>query len=291
MNRKTKGSNRDLEGLFAGLEYPLDVAIVDLGLPKLDGLTVIRTLRAKNRGLPVLVLTARGHWQDMVEAFDAGADDYVSKPFCFEEVLARVNVLVRRTGRWTTPEFVCGPISLNSRNKIVRVNGAAVDITTFEYHLLECLMLRAGEVISKADLSERLYHEEHSADSNVIDSLIARLRRKLDPEGAIQPIETASKRKNPAERTGGVAGTIIRPQELEDTPTPPPARAGRRQSSRRCGLCGRVSATSSTRARTGHRRRGCTRAPPVVRSFPWVAVDSGRDAARHPTSADARAPP
>ena len=178
------------EGLFAGLEYPLDVAIVDLGLPKLSGLDLIRKLRAQKRAFPVLVLTARDRWQDKVEGLEAGADDYVSKPFHFEEVLARVQALMRRAGGWASPELVCGPIVLDTRKQTVTVNGAPIDLTTYEYRILEHMMLRAGEVISKTELSERLYDEEFERESNVIEVFMGRLRRKLDPDDTLKPIDT-----------------------------------------------------------------------------------------------------
>jgi len=178
------------EALFAGLEYPLDVAIVDLGLPKLAGLEVIRRLRAARKSYPILILTARDNWQDKVEGLQAGADDYVAKPFHFEEVLARVQALLRRAGGWASPELVCGPITLDTRAQTVKVSGAPVELTTFEYRILEHLMLRAGEVISKTELTERLYDEDFERDSNVIEVLIGRLRRKLDPQDQLKPIET-----------------------------------------------------------------------------------------------------
>jgi two-component system, OmpR family, response regulator PhoP len=178
------------EGVFAGLEYPLDVAIVDLGLPKLPGLEVIRRLRAAGKTYPILILTARDNWQDKVEGLQAGADDYVAKPFHFEEVLARLQALLRRAGGWASPELKCGPILLDTRAQIVKVGGAAVDLTTFEYRILEHLMLRAGEVISKTELTERLYDQDFERDSNVIEVLVGRLRRKLDPQDALKPIET-----------------------------------------------------------------------------------------------------
>src|SRR5580698_11481338 len=139
------------EGLFAGSEYPLDVAIVDLGLPGVPGLEVIRRLRAAGKTYPILILTARDNWQDKVEGLQAGADDYVAKPFHFEEVLARVQALLRRSGGWASPELACGAVSLDTRAQTVKVNGAPVELTTFEYRILEHLMLRAGEVISKTE--------------------------------------------------------------------------------------------------------------------------------------------
>jgi len=167
------------EALFAGLEYPLDVAVIDLGLPKVAGLEVIRRLRAARKSYPILILTARDNWQDKVEGLQAGADDYVAKPFHFEEVLARVQALLRRAGGWASPELTCGPITLDTRAQTVKVDGSPIELTTFEYRILEHLMLRAGEVISKTELTERLYDEDFERDSNVIEVLIGRLRRKL----------------------------------------------------------------------------------------------------------------
>ncbi len=178
------------EGLFAGLEYPLDVAIVDLGLPKLSGLDLIRRLRAEHKSYPILVLTARDRWQDKVEGLQAGADDYVAKPFHFEEVLARLQALLRRAGGWASPTLSCGPIKLDTRAQTVTVDSKPVELTTFEYRILEHLMLRAGEVISKGELTERLYDQDFERDSNVIEVFIGRLRRKLDPEERLHPIET-----------------------------------------------------------------------------------------------------
>jgi two-component system, OmpR family, response regulator PhoP len=178
------------EGLFAALEYPIDVAIVDLGLPKVTGLDVIRRVRAANRKYPILVLTARDRWQDKVEGLQAGADDYVSKPFHTEELLARLQALLRRAGGWASPQLICGPVTLDTRAQTVTVNGSPVELTTFEYRILEHLMLRAGEVISKTELTERLYDQDFERDSNVIEVFIGRLRRKLDPEDSLHPIET-----------------------------------------------------------------------------------------------------
>ena len=178
------------EGLFAGLEFPLDVAIIDLGLPKLPGLDLIRRLRAEGKTYPILVLTARDRWQDKVQGLDAGADDYVAKPFHFEEVQARLQALLRRSGGWASATLSCGVVSLDTRAQTVTVEERPVELTTFEYRILEHLMLKAGEVISKTDLTEHLYEQDFERDSNVIEVFVGRLRRKLDPEDRIKPIET-----------------------------------------------------------------------------------------------------
>jgi two-component system, OmpR family, response regulator PhoP len=178
------------EGLYYATEYPVDVAIVDLGLPGLSGVEVIRGVRAQGKDYPILVLTARDRWQDKVEALKLGADDYVVKPFHVEELLARVNALVRRAGGWAQSELVCGPVTLDTRSQEVRIDGRALELTSFEYKLLEYLMLHAGEVVSKSQITEALYDQDFERDSNVIEVFIGRLRRKLDPHGEFKPIET-----------------------------------------------------------------------------------------------------
>jgi two-component system response regulator PhoP len=178
------------EGLYAVTEYPVDVAIVDLGLPKLSGLDVIRRARSQGRTMPVLILTARDRWQDKVEGLQAGADDYVTKPFQVEEVLARVQALLRRAGGFADPVLRVGPIALDTRTQQVQVDGAPIELTTFEYRLLEYLVLHAGEVVSKAELTEKLYEQDFERDSNTIEVFVGRLRRKLDPEDRCRPIET-----------------------------------------------------------------------------------------------------
>ncbi len=179
-----------VEGEYAGLEFPIDVAIVDLGLPKRSGLEAIRAWRKAGRTFPILILTARDGWQEKVTGLDAGADDYVTKPFRFEEVLARVQALLRRSGGWSQPLIRCGAVELDTRAQEVRVAGDAVELTAFEYRLLEYLMLRAGQVVSKAELTEKLYEQDFERDSNTIEVFVGRLRRKLDPDNRHQPIET-----------------------------------------------------------------------------------------------------
>ena len=175
---------------FVLTEPAYDLIILDVMLPGQDGFGVLKTLRAHKVAAPVLILTARDNWQDKVEGLQAGADDYVVKPFHFEEVLARLQALLRRAGGWASPQLKCGPIVLDTRAQLVTVQGASVELTTFEYRILEHLMLRAGDVISKSELTERLYDQDFERDSNVIEVLVGRLRRKLDPEDHLRPIET-----------------------------------------------------------------------------------------------------
>jgi len=178
------------EGLYQGKEFAFDLAIVDLGLPKLPGMEVIKRLRAAGKSFPILILTARDRWQDKVEGLQSGADDYVAKPFHFEELLARVQALLRRSGGWAQPVLRCGPIALDPRSQQVTVNDRAVELTSFEYKILEQLMLRAGEVLSKTEITESLYEQDFDRDSNTIEVFLGRLRRKLDPDNTIKPIET-----------------------------------------------------------------------------------------------------
>jgi two-component system response regulator PhoP len=178
------------EGLYQATEFRIDVAVVDLGLPGMSGMELVAALRASGRDVPILLLTARDRWQDKVAGLKAGADDYVVKPFHAEELLARLQALVRRAGGWAQPVISCGALSLDTRSQQVTVAGTAIELTGFEYRLLECLMLHAGEVVSKAELTERLYAQDFDRDSNTIEVFIGRLRRKLDPDGIHQPIET-----------------------------------------------------------------------------------------------------
>ncbi len=178
------------EGLYLVEEYPADVAIVDLGLPKLSGLDVINRIRQQGIQVPILILTARGRWQDKVEGLDAGADDYLVKPFHHEEMMARIRVLIRRASGWSDSRILCAPVSLDTSTQRTYVDDRELDLTAYEYKVLEYLMLHAGEVISKTVLTEHLYDDESDNDSNVIEVFIRRLRQKLDPEESLKPIET-----------------------------------------------------------------------------------------------------
>jgi len=178
------------EGLYFALEYPIDLAVVDLGLPEMSGLDIIREARRKGKAFPILILTARDRWEDKVDGLDAGADDYVVKPFQFEEVIARVNALLRRSGGWASSVMNAGPVTLDMSRQELVVNDEPVDLTSFEYKIIEYLMVRAGQVISKTELTERLYDQDYERDSNVIEVFIGRLRKKMDPDNTIKPIET-----------------------------------------------------------------------------------------------------
>jgi len=178
------------EGLYFAQEYPIDLAIIDLGLPEISGLDIIRTIRSEGKTYPILILTARDRWEDKVDGLSAGADDYVVKPFHFEEVSARVNALLRRSGGWASSQLDAGPVSLDMSRQELRVSDESIELTSFEYKIIEYLMVRAGQVISKAELTDRLYDQDFERDSNVIEVFIGRLRKKMDPDNTIQPIET-----------------------------------------------------------------------------------------------------
>jgi two-component system response regulator PhoP len=177
-------------GLFYALEYEYDAAIIDLGLPLLDGISVIRKLRESGRKYPVLILTARGDWRDKVSGLDAGADDYVVKPFRLEEIRARLNALLRRAAGFASPQITAGPISLDTTSKRVTVHGNPVELTAYEYKTLEYLILHIDQVVSKAELTDHLYAQDYDRDSNVLEVFIRRLRQKLHPDQSLQPIDT-----------------------------------------------------------------------------------------------------
>lgn len=178
------------EGLFLGMEHPYDVAIIDIGLPEINGIELIRQLREKDISFPVLILTARGNWQDKVEGLEAGADDYLVKPFHNEELKARLNALTRRSKGHASPELKFDALTLNTASKLVLVDGQALTLTQYEYNTLEYLALNYDKVISKTELTEHLYDQDFDLDSNVIEVLIGRLRKKIDPQGTLKPIST-----------------------------------------------------------------------------------------------------
>jgi two-component system response regulator PhoP len=178
------------DGLFQAREYPVDLAIVDLGLPKLNGLTVVQRLRADGRKIPILILTARGSWQDKVVGLESGADDYLVKPFEYPELAARIKALLRRSLNATSDVLTLGPITVDFSAQIVKLHGEVMDLTAYEYRVLEFLVRERARVVSKQELSDYLYPHDEDRDSNVLEVLIGRLRRKLDPDGSLAPIET-----------------------------------------------------------------------------------------------------
>lgn len=178
------------EGLFFATEYPLDAAIIDIGLPGKSGLEIIKALREQGSLLPILILTARSGWQDKVQGLEMGADDYLTKPFQMEELQARVKALLRRATGIPQTLLKCGPITLDVTTQSVTVNGEIIELTSFEYRLLEELVRHHGEILSKHTLADYLYPHDEDRDSNVLEVMVGRLRRKLDPQGTLNPIET-----------------------------------------------------------------------------------------------------
>jgi two-component system OmpR family response regulator len=175
------------EGHYLGDTEPYDAVVLDLGLPKLDGLSVLERWRQEGRDMPVLVLTARDRWRDKVAGIDAGADDYVAKPFYMEEVLARVRALLRRASGHASNTLTCGPVEIDTRSARVTVDGAPVGLTALEYRLLAYLMHHQDRVVSRTELTEHLYDQNFDRDSNTIEVFVGRLRKKLKAD----VIETA----------------------------------------------------------------------------------------------------
>jgi len=182
------------EGYFFATEYPVDAAIIDLGLPGMSGIEIIQTLRKQGSVLPILILTARSRWQEKVEGLEAGADDYLVKPFQMEELIARLKALLRRSAGSATSELICQELKLNPPTEQVWLNNELLDVTAFEYRMLDYLMRHANEAVSKTRLADYLYPHDNDRDSNVIEVLMGRLRKKLDPDGSLQPIETLRNR-------------------------------------------------------------------------------------------------
>ncbi|MBL8564730.1 MAG: response regulator transcription factor [Hyphomicrobiaceae bacterium] len=175
------------EGYYLGENEPYDLVILDIGLPKMDGLSVLEQWRRGDRNMPVILLTARDRWSDKVAGMDAGADDYLAKPFHMEELLARVRAQVRRASGHAKNEIECGPIRLDTKSARVTCAGQQIKLTSHEYRLLHYLMHHSGRVVSRTELVEHLYDQDFDRDSNTIEVFIGRLRKKL-PVDLIQTV-------------------------------------------------------------------------------------------------------
>lgn len=180
-------AHNGLDAHFMGDTEPFDAVVLDLGLPQMDGITVLKKWRDAGRTMPVLILTARDNWHEKVAGIDAGADDYLTKPFHMEELLARLRALIRRAGGHASAELACGPVTLDTRNNRVTVEGRALTLTSHEYRVLAYLMHHAGEVVSRSDLVEHIYAQDFDRDSNTVEVFIGRLRKKLPP-GLIETV-------------------------------------------------------------------------------------------------------
>lgn len=167
------------EAQFLGETEPYDAVVLDLGLPRRDGLSVLRAWRGEGNAVPVLILTARDHWHDKVQGIDAGADDYLAKPFHLEELLARVRALIRRASGHASAELACGDVVLDTRTGSVTVSGKPIELTAYEFRVLAYLMYKMGEVVSRTELTEHVYAQDFDRDSNTIEVFVGRLRRKL----------------------------------------------------------------------------------------------------------------
>lgn len=178
------------DGLFLAEEYPIDIAVVDIGLPGISGLELIGEMRSKGNQLPVIVLTARDSWQDKVEGLSTGADDYMAKPFQFEELLARCNALLRRTAGFASPTIKFADIELDTMAQAVTKAGEAVELTAYEYKVIEYLFLNPKKVVSKTELTEHIYEQDFDRDSNVLEVFVGRLRKKIDPNQSLKIIQT-----------------------------------------------------------------------------------------------------
>ena len=192
------------EGHYLGENEPYDAVILDLGLPKMDGVAVLQSWRRNGRAMPVIILTARDRWSDKVQGFDAGADDYVTKPFHMEEILARVRAVLRRAAGHSTSELVCGPVRLDTRAGRVTVDGNPVKLTSHEYRLIAYLMHHTGRVVSRTEIVEHLYDQDFDRDSNTIEVFVGRLRRKLGVD-VIQTVRGLGYILQPPVPSGGAA--------------------------------------------------------------------------------------
>ena len=193
------------EGHYLGEVEPYDAVVLDLGLPTLDGLTELRRWREAGRDMPVLILTARDRWNEKVEGFDSGADDYLAKPFSMEELLARLRALIRRAAGHATPDLVCGPVRVDTRSNRVSVDGAPVSLTAHEFKLLSYLMHHQRKVVSRTELVEHIYDQDFDRDSNTIEVFVGRLRRKLGAD-LIETVRGQGYRPPPPPDHDGSAG-------------------------------------------------------------------------------------
>lgn len=180
-------ADNGVDGHHLGQTEPFDAVVLDLGLPKMDGLSVLRQWRASGRSMPVLILTARDGWHDKVAGIDAGADDYLAKPFHMEELLARLRALIRRAVGHASAELACGPLSLDTRNSRVTLSGQALALTSHEYRVLAYLMHHQDQVVSRTTLVDHIYAQDFDRDSNTVEVFIGRLRKKLPP-GMIETV-------------------------------------------------------------------------------------------------------
>lgn len=178
------------DGLFRAREYNYDLLIVDIGLPLISGTEIVQQLRADKNQVPILILTARGSWQDKVLGLKSGADDYLVKPFVQEELVARIHALLRRAGGYTNSVMSCGKLSMDLDSQQVTLEGQSINLTAFEFKLLQYFLLHPNKVASKSVLADYLYEEDQERDSNVIEVIVARLRQKIDPDNSWKPIET-----------------------------------------------------------------------------------------------------
>lgn len=178
------------DGLYYAEEYSYDLMVIDLGLPKMSGSEIIEQLRANENKTPIIILTARDHWQDKVSGLSAGADDYLTKPFHMPELVARINALLRRSAGQANPVFSLGPVSLDTNKQLISINETVIEVTAYEYKIMEYLLYNPDKVISKTELTEHIYEQDYDRDSNVIEVLVGRLRKKLDPDNTLKPIET-----------------------------------------------------------------------------------------------------
>lgn len=186
----TESAENGEDGLFIAEEYPLDIAVVDIGLPGISGLEMISQLRAKDNAVPVIILTARDSWQDKVEGLSTGADDYMAKPFQFEELLARCNALLRRSAGYASPTIKFADIELDTLAQSVAKAGSVIELTAYEYKVLEYLFLNPKKVVSKTELTEHIYEQDFDRDSNVLEVFVGRLRKKIDPNQSLKIIQT-----------------------------------------------------------------------------------------------------